>query len=96
MEAENWVLVLYVVGMTATARVALANITAIAEEHVKGDYTLEVIDLREQPELAERDQIFGVPTLVRRCPKPLRKLIGDLSDRRKVLAGLEMCMTGVN
>ncbi len=92
MKGESWDLVLYVVGMTATAKIALANITAISEEHVKGDYTLEVIDLRERPELGDRDQIFGVPTLVRRAPKPLRKLIGDLSDHKKVLAGLEMSL----
>jgi circadian clock protein KaiB len=77
---ERWILRLYVAGMTATARRALANIKAIGEEHLEGKYSVEVIDLIERPALAEGDQIFAVPTLVRTLPPPLRKIIGDLSD----------------
>jgi circadian clock protein KaiB len=90
MSDGKWVLLLYVAGMTPAAKRALANITAICEEHLQGEYSLDVIDLLEQPVLAERHQIFAVPTLVRRSPTPLRKMIGDLSDHKKVLAGMEM------
>lgn len=87
---ERWILRLYVAGMTASAKRALANIEAISEEHLEGRYTIEVIDLIERPALAEGDQIFAVPTLVRRLPPPLRKIIGDLSDTEKVVVGLDI------
>jgi circadian clock protein KaiB len=88
MSGETYVLVLYVVGRSFASESALTNIKLICEEYVKGKYSIEVIDLLEQPMLAERDQIFAVPTLLRRQPLPLRKLIGDLSDHRKVIAAL--------
>jgi circadian clock protein KaiB len=87
---EKWNLLLYVVGMTPTATTALKNLEKICKEHLAGAYTIEVIDLQERPELAEREQIVAVPTLVRRLPKPLRKLIGDLSDTHKVLVGFDI------
>lgn len=89
---DTWDLRLYVAGMTPAARVALSNIEAICSEHLEDEYryTLEVVDLVEQPALAAEEQIVAVPTLVRRLPKPLRKLIGDLSDTAKVLSGLDI------
>ncbi|MHB8521211.1 MAG: circadian clock KaiB family protein [Limisphaerales bacterium] len=87
---EKWILHLYVAGMTPTAQRALANIRAICGEHLGGKYSLEVIDLLERPALAENQQIFAVPTLVRQLPPPLRKIIGDLSDTEKVVVGLDL------
>jgi circadian clock protein KaiB len=86
---EVWVLYLYVAGMTPAAKRALSNIKAICEEHAKGRYSLELIDLLERPALAERHQIFAVPTLVRQ-KVPLRKLIGDMANAEKVMWGLDM------
>jgi len=88
--AEHWILRLYIAGMTPASRTALANIRAICAEHLEGRYTLEVVDLLERPTLAEGDQIFAVPTLVRQLPPPLRKIIGDLSDTEKVVVGLDI------
>jgi circadian clock protein KaiB len=87
---EKWVLSLYIAGMTPAAHRALDNIKAICEEHLQGKYSLEVIDLIEQPGLAEVHQIFAVPTVVRQLPSPLRKIIGDLADSERVLVGLEL------
>ena len=87
---ERWDLRLYVAGMTPTAKRALANIREICEAHLAGQYSVEVIDLLERPGLAEGEQILAVPTLVRRLPQPLRKLIGDLSDTQKVIVGLDI------
>jgi circadian clock protein KaiB len=87
---EEWVLHLYIAGMTPAARRAKANILAICEEHLAGRYSLEVVDLFEQPEMAEGRQIIAVPTLVRRVPAPLRKIIGDLSNSEKVVWGLDI------
>jgi circadian clock protein KaiB len=81
---------LYVAGMTPRSARAIANIKEICEEHLRGRYALEVIDLYQQPVLAERDQIVAVPTLLKRLPRPLRRLIGDLSDRELVLVGLDL------
>jgi circadian clock protein KaiB len=87
---ERWVLYLYIAGMTPAANRALANIRAICEEHLQGQYSIDVIDLLEKPALAEGHQIFAVPTLVRQLPTPLRKIIGDLADSEKVLVGLDI------
>jgi circadian clock protein KaiB len=87
---EPWVLLLYVVGLTPVAARAMANITAICEEYLQGHYSIETIDLLLQPARAESDQIFAVPTLVRRQPGPLRKVIGDLSNHQKVLLGMDL------
>jgi circadian clock protein KaiB len=91
---EKWILCLYIAGMTPTAETALANIKQLCEEHLEGKYSLEVIDLLKRPDLAEGDQILAVPTLVRQLPPPLRKIIGDLSDAKKVLVGLDIKKAG--
>jgi circadian clock protein KaiB len=87
---EKYHLRLYIAGMTPTARRALSNIESICTDHLQGRYDIEVIDLLEQPALAEGDQIIAVPTLVRRLPPPLRKIIGDLSQTEKVIVGLNL------
>ena len=81
---------LYVAGKTAKSATALANLKRYCEEHLKDQYVIEVIDLLVKPQLAEGDQIFAIPTLVRKVPEPIRKIIGDLSDEEKVLVGLDI------
>jgi circadian clock protein KaiB len=81
---------LYVAGQTAKSITALANLKTICEEHLAGRYRIEVIDLLQQPQLAAGDQILAVPTLVRRLPEPLKRIIGNLSDRERVLVGLDL------
>ncbi len=87
---EVYILRLYVAGQTPKSLTAFANLKRICEEHLAGRYTIEVIDLLEHPQLAKGDQIFAVPTLVRKLPPPLRKIIGDLSNTEKVLVGLDI------
>lgn len=87
---EYWELWLYVAGQTPKSILALENITRYSKEHLTVKYSIEVIDLLKCPQLAESDQIFAIPTLVRKIPKPLRKIIGDLSDKKKVLKGLNI------
>ena len=87
---EYWELWLYIAGQTPKSILALENITKYSREHLNKKYTIEVIDLLKSPQLAERDEIFAIPTLVRRIPTPVRKIIGDLSDKKKVLAGLNI------
>jgi circadian clock protein KaiB len=89
-ETKAYELRLYVAGKTAKSVTALSNLKKYCEEHLKGRYKIEVIDLLEQPQLAEGDQIFAVPTLVRKVPEPIRKIIGDLSNEEKVLVGLNI------
>src|ERR1700761_9365125 len=81
---------LYVAGQTPKSLTALANLKEICEQHLAGRYRIEVIDLLEQPQLAAGDQILAVPTLVRRLPEPLKRIIGNLSDRERVLVGLDL------
>ena len=81
---------LYVSGMTPRSVRAIANIKEICEEHLKGRYALQVIDIYQQPVLAKGDQIIAVTTLLKRLPPPLRRIIGDLSDRERVLVGLDL------
>ena len=88
--AEFWELRLYVAGQTARAITAFSYLKKLCEEHLKGKYRIEVIDLLKNPQLAKGDQIFAVPTLVRRLPAPVRKIIGDLSNTERVLVGLEI------
>ncbi len=91
MEKEmKWELRLYVAGKTAKSVIALSNLKRYCEEHLKGQYRIEVIDLLEKPQLAEGDQILAIPTLVRKVPEPIRKIIGDLSNEEKVLVGLNI------
>jgi len=81
---------LYIAGPTARSLAALTNLKRICDEHLEGRYRIEVIDLLEHPQLARGDQILALPTLVRKLPKPIRKLIGDLSDTERVLVGLDL------
>jgi circadian clock protein KaiB len=81
---------LYIAGNTPKSVTALANLKKYCEEHLKGQYIIEVIDLLVQPQLAEGDQILAIPTLVRKVPEPIRKIIGDLSNEEKVLVGLNI------
>lgn len=81
---------LYVAGQTAKSAAALANLKRLCEEHLTGRYTIEVIDLTQNPQLAAGDQILALPTLVRRLPTPLKKIIGDLSNTERVLVGLDI------
>lgn len=87
---ELYELRLYVAGQTSKSVTALNNLKRYCEEHLKGQYVIEVIDLLINPQLAEGDQIFAVPTLVKKVPEPVRKIIGDLSDEEKVLVGLNI------
>jgi circadian clock protein KaiB len=86
----QWVLRLYVAGETPKALTAFANLTKICEEQLKGKYSIEVIDLLKNPQLGANDQIFALPTLVRKLPVPVRKIIGDLSNTERVLRGLDI------
>ncbi len=87
---ERYVLRLYLAGTTPQSTRALINIKEICEEHLKGRYELEVVDVYQQPSLAKNEQIICVPTLVKSLPLPLRRLIGDLSNREQVLLGLDV------
>jgi circadian clock protein KaiB len=87
---EIWKLRLYVAGQTPKSIRAFANLKVLCEEHLKGRYRIEVIDLMENPQLARGDQIIAVPTLIRKLPQPVRKIIGDLSDSVRVLVGLDV------
>jgi circadian clock protein KaiB len=86
----EWHLLLYIAGQTPKSIKALNNIKKYAEEHLKDKYSIEIIDLLVNPTLAEDDQILAVPTLVRKLPEPIRKIIGDLSNEEKVLVGLNI------
>lgn len=85
-----WELRLYVAGNTLKSNLALTNLKKYCEEHLKGKYLIEVIDLLVHPQLAEGDQILAVPTLVKKVPEPIRRIIGDLSNEEKVLVGLNI------
>ncbi len=88
--ASRWNLRLYVAGQTPRSITAFRNLKNICEEYLKGQYHIEVIDLMENPTLARGDQILAVPTLVRKLPQPIRKIIGDLSNTERVLVGLDI------
>jgi circadian clock protein KaiB len=88
--AKKWRLRLYVAGNTPNSIAAFANLKEICESHMGGKYEIELIDLLRQPQLAAGDQIVAVPTLVRRLPHPVKKIIGDLSNQERVLVGLEL------
>jgi circadian clock protein KaiB len=93
-DGDTWELRLYVAGQTTKSVTALANLKRYCEQHLAGRYTLEVIDLLQNPQLAEGDQILAIPTLVRKVPEPIRKIIGDLSNEEKVLVGLDIRSRG--
>ncbi len=86
----EWDLRLYVAGQTPRAMTALENLKKICEQHLAGKYRIEVVDLLQNPQLARGDQILAVPTLVRKLPQPVRKIIGDLSNEERVLVGLDL------
>ena len=87
---SRYILKLYVTGKTSKAEVAIANLRRICEEELDGRYELQIIDVLEQPQAAEDDKVLATPTLIKRLPPPLRRVIGDLSDKHKVLLGLEV------
>src|SRR5512142_1810568 len=90
-EEENWELRLYVAGQTPKSMTAFANLKKLCEEHLAGKrYSIEVVDLLKNPTLAKGDQILAIPTLVRKLPQPMRKIIGDLSNTERVLVGLDL------
>jgi len=89
-EKEKYVLRLYVAGMTPRSQTAIKNIKKVCEEHLKGRYDLEVIDVYQKPVLAKGEQIIAAPTLIRKLPLPLRRFIGDLSDSERILLGLDL------
>jgi len=93
-EIEKWVLRLYVAGQTPKALTAFKNLKKICEDQLNGKYSIEVIDLLVNPQLGVEDQIFALPTLVRKLPIPVRKIIGDLSDTERVLVGLDLLPAG--
>ncbi|RYY55966.1 MAG: circadian clock protein KaiB [Chitinophagaceae bacterium] len=87
---KKYELRLYVAGKTPKSVLALSNLKRLCEEHLEGQYSIEVIDLLVHPQLAEGDQILAIPTLVKKVPEPVRKIIGDLSNVEKVLVGLDI------
>src|SRR5271154_7078482 len=89
-EPKQWQLRLYVAGQTPRSVTAFANLKRLCEEHLAGKFEIEVIDLIENPRLAREDQIVAIPTLVRKLPEPIRKVIGDLSDTERTLVGLQL------
>ncbi|MFZ0321818.1 MAG: circadian clock KaiB family protein [Candidatus Sulfotelmatobacter sp.] len=89
-EGEVWQLRLYVAGQTPRSVAAFANLKKICEEHLAGRYNIEVVDLVKHPQLAAGDQILAIPTLVRKLPQPLRKIVGDLRDTERALVGLQL------
>jgi circadian clock protein KaiB len=87
---ELWLLRLYVAGKTPKSVAAFANLKKICEEHLAGQYQIELVDLLENPQLAQGDQILAIPTLVRKLPTPIKKIIGDLSNTERTLVGLDL------
>lgn|SRR5687767_11367803 len=87
---EKWELRLYTAGQTPKSVTAFANLKKLCEEHLKGRYTIEVIDLTRNPQLAAGDQIVAIPTLIRKLPEPLRRIVGDLRDTERTLVGLQL------
>jgi circadian clock protein KaiB len=88
--AQKYVLRLYITGITPKSTRAIQNVRKICEENLKGRYVLEVIDIYQQPALAKDEQIIAAPTLIKKLPLPLRRLIGDMSDKERILAGLNL------
>ena len=88
--AEKWELRLYTAGQSPKSLAALSNLKRVCEEHLAGRYSIEVVDLLKNPRLAKDDQIVAIPTLVRKLPEPLRRLVGDLSNTERTLVGLQL------
>ena len=89
-QEQNYILRLYITGMTPQSVRAIANVKKICEEHLQGRYELEVVDLYQQPQLAAGEQIIAAPTLIKKLPLPLRRIIGDMSRTERVLVGLDL------
>ena len=89
-DSEIWELRLYTAGQTPKSLAAIKNLKRVCEEHFAGRYEIEIIDLLKNPRLAKDDQIVAIPTLVRKLPEPVRKIIGDLSDTERTLVGLQL------
>lgn len=89
-KAEFWTLRLYVAGQTPRSLTAFSNLKKLCEEHLKGQYKIEVVDLVKQPHLAQSDQIVALPTLVRKLPEPIKRIVGDLSNKERVMVGMEI------
>jgi circadian clock protein KaiB len=89
----TYVLRLYITGTTARSMRAVENVRWLCEAHLAGDYDLEVVDVYQQPELAAREQLIAAPTLIKKLPLPLRRLVGDMSNHERVLAGLDLAVT---
>ncbi len=89
-DPDRWELRLYVAGQTARSVAAFDNLKRLCEEHLQGKYRIEVVDLLQHPQLARGDQIVAIPTLVRKLPEPIRKVIGDLSNVERTLVGLQL------
>lgn len=89
-KSNTMILQLFVAGQTHRSLAAIANLTKICEEHLAGRYKIQIVDLLENPKLARGDEILAIPTLVRKLPKPVRKIIGDLSNTERVLIGLDL------
>jgi len=83
-------LILYIIGQSARAQRAINQLEEIMDNNFKGEYTLEVVDLLERPQLAEEEKIMAAPTVVKKLPQPIRKIVGDLSDEQQVLVGLDL------
>ena len=94
MKNTKYKLVLYVAGTTPKSLEAFANLKKICEEYLKGQYSITIVDLVKNPKLAKGDQIIAIPTLVRKLPEPIKKIIGDLSNKEKVLVGLNIINKG--
>lgn len=87
---KRWTLRLYVAGQTPRSLTAFSNLKRLCEEHIAGRYQIEVVDLMKDPELAQRDQIMAIPTLVRKLPAPIKRVIGDLSNAQRVMIGIDL------
>jgi circadian clock protein KaiB len=90
IKSDEWILRLYVAGQTPKSLAAFANLKRICEEHLAGRYRIQVIDLSQSPHLAKHDQIVALPTLVRKLPEPIKRILGDLSNLQRVLVGMEL------
>ena len=90
MKKSKWVLILYIAGQTPRCVEALHNLKTLCKENFPGKYQIKVVDLLKHPQLAQDHQIVAIPTLIRQLPKPIKKAIGDLSDKERVIVGLEM------
>jgi len=89
-EADIWLLRLYIAGQTPRSLTALSNLKKLCEDHLTGRYEIEIIDLSKQPELGQKDQIVALPTLIRKLPEPIKRVIGDLSNHERVRVGIDL------